>query len=113
MAFFSKNNVTIKCLQKVEAVLAKKRQYFRQISRRKFLKNHYIGSRVFGMQNTIWMETLTRTWQCRFLFTKSGLEDFLPTTARVATCLLRRNSFRSQSYDRELQRQRCKNLQRC
>jgi hypothetical protein len=36
--FFSKTNVMIKFLQKLAVVLSKKRQYFRQIFRRKYLK---------------------------------------------------------------------------
>jgi hypothetical protein len=43
LAFFSKTNVIIKILEIVTVVWAKKRQYFRQIFRRKYFKDHNIG----------------------------------------------------------------------
>jgi hypothetical protein len=43
LAFFSKTNVMITIFPKTGISLSKKRQYFRPIFRRKYLKNHNIG----------------------------------------------------------------------
>jgi hypothetical protein len=43
LAFFSKNNVMITIFPKTSSSLSKKRQFFRYILRRKYLKNHNIG----------------------------------------------------------------------
>jgi hypothetical protein len=46
MAFFSKTNVMITIFAKPSFDLSKKRQYFRQIFRRKYFKNHSIGPSI-------------------------------------------------------------------
>jgi hypothetical protein len=43
LAFFSKTNVMINFFSKFGFVLSQKRQFFRQIFRRKYFKNHNIG----------------------------------------------------------------------
>jgi hypothetical protein len=43
LAFFSKTNVMIKIFAQFSFVLSQKRQFFRWIFRRKYLKNHNIG----------------------------------------------------------------------
>jgi hypothetical protein len=43
LAFFSKTNVMITIFAKTSISLSKKRQFFRQIFRRKYFHNHNIG----------------------------------------------------------------------
>jgi hypothetical protein len=70
LAFFSKTNVMITIFANTSSSLSKKRQFFREIFRRKYLKNHNIGPSKLCAYTThvhiclpiLWSETVLWSW---------------------------------------------------
>jgi hypothetical protein len=54
LAFFLNTNVMINFFSKFSFVSSQKRQFFRKIFRRKYLKNHNIGSRLTRLAKLDW-----------------------------------------------------------
>jgi hypothetical protein len=72
LAFFSQTNVMIKILHNLGFVLSQKRQFFRQILRQKYLKNHNIGPWSKRRQFDTQLKRHFAAQQARLIFTSGS-----------------------------------------
>jgi hypothetical protein len=68
MAFFLNTNVMINFFSKFSFVLSQKRQFFRKIFRRKYLKNHNIGPRWVCEKNCTKCKYVPPTRSCHSIW---------------------------------------------
>jgi hypothetical protein len=108
MAFFSKTNVMIKFLHNIALFWVKKRQFFRNFFRRKYFKYHNIGPWSQSWQMLICEYGFATQLFGKYYLSLIGQHSKQIWTHcfSVVTCD-KVSYYRSQSYDRELHRQRC------